>query len=136
AAGVAGGLLLDRDRTAAGTAASPPRADLAGPIIEGRRRVTAHINLLGTMQADVNEVRREIFHERPFTGRIRDDQADLVPAKQFHERRRAEGFVAHFEGVTEAAFLFLIRQGWFGTQASAGATAERGRVMRIAWEDT
>src|SRR5205823_13778313 len=64
------------------------------------RAVGAVIELLGAVQAAVDEVRSEIHQERPVDG-VGADQRDVVPAQQLDEGRVAKALVPHFHGRSE-----------------------------------
>ena len=49
------------------------------------------------VQADINEVRGHVFHERPFPGGVRHDECDLVSPEQGDEFRHAKGGMTNFQ---------------------------------------
>ena len=73
----------------------------SAPATERVVRVTAHVQFLAAVQADVNEVGGDVFVLRPLVGGVGDYERDRVLAKQVDERRIDEAFVSHFERVAK-----------------------------------
>src|SRR5204862_2352138 len=81
--------------------ARAPLANAPAPATERFVRVTAHVQLLAAVQADVHELGGDIFIFRPLARRIRDDESDPMLAQKGDERRIDDAFVPHFEHVTK-----------------------------------
>ncbi|MCY1238914.1 hypothetical protein D9M72_516750 [compost metagenome] len=76
-----------------------PGLDARGPAVERGIAVTAGVELLVAMKADVDEVGREVFDERPPPGRVGDHQRHAVAAQQCDEIRVDKARVTHLDGV-------------------------------------
>ena len=55
------------------------------------------------MQANVDEVGRHVFEERPAARRVGDDERDVMLAQQLDELRGREARVPDFERVPKVA---------------------------------
>src|SRR5207302_5495869 len=77
-----------------------PGAYTPGPLRDLSGTVGAVIELLGAVQAAIDEVRREIHQQRPID-RVGADQCDVVRAQQLDEGGVTEALVPHLHGVAD-----------------------------------
>ena len=61
--------------------ACAPRLDALGPVPQRPIAITARIELLVAMQADVHKVSGDVFAGRPVAGAVRYDERDAVTAQ-------------------------------------------------------
>ena len=82
-----------------------PAFDADGPFVEGFGGVAGGVEFFVAVEAEVEEVAGEVFHEGPFAGGVGDDEGDLVGAEEGDEVGGFEGGVADFDGVAEGAIF-------------------------------
>src|SRR2546423_8777879 len=106
-----GGLLIRDQSRVLRLFSFSPMFDAIRPPIELLVAVTAHIKLLGSVEAAVSEIRREIFGVGPFPGSIRNNKRDVVAAKQREEFGHHEAGVPNFHGVANRPGTIRFRPG-------------------------
>lgn len=83
-----------------GGSAAGPSDDALGPEVKGIVGVVARVELLGAVEAEIDEGGGGVEEERPVGG-VGDDQADVVLAEEVDEGGGGEAFVADLDGVAE-----------------------------------
>ena len=84
-----------------GFGAFQPGFDARRPVVESVGGVAGDVELFVAVEAGVDEVAGEVFHEGPFAGGVGDDGGDVVFSEEGDEVGGFEGVVADFDGVTE-----------------------------------
>jgi hypothetical protein len=84
-------------------AAVAPRANERSPTFERLLGVAALVELDVAVQADVDEVGRDVREKWPAARRVRHDERDVVLAQERDELGRREALVPHFERMTKVA---------------------------------
>jgi hypothetical protein len=110
-----------------------PSGKLGGPLVEGLGGVAADVELFVAVEADVDEVGREVFEEGPFAGGVGDDEGDVVVAEELDEVGGFEGGVADFHGVAEGGVFVDFGEGAAFHEGGVGV-GELGGLVGVARE--
>ena len=77
-----------------------PAPHAAGPFVQAGVGVATGVELIGAVQAHVDEIGGDVEHLRPFAGSVGHHQRDRVLAQQIGELSRLERRVPDFDGVS------------------------------------
>src|SRR5688500_11493071 len=80
-----------------------PKQHSRGPPIELRIAISADVELLGSVQTEVNKIGVENHRIRPFDGGIRENKRHVVTAEQPEKYRDEKWWKPHFETVLQGA---------------------------------
>jgi hypothetical protein len=113
-----------------GFEAARPQSDARRPVVERLVRIAARIELLGAVQALIDEVGGEVLGIGP-RHRIGEDKGYVVPPQQPDKRRVEKARVANLDRVPHLAPPFGPRPGAAG-QAVVVPLGERRRGLGVA----